>query len=223
MNQIDTEATSMTPDNTEAAPVDGKLCSATNCDSIVAEALNQRCFCVSLDSGALRTALQATLRPAPASTPDEQDLFALLEQRCPYVFSANPVFISRSHVRQMQQVVQAIESVTTMPGYRTQVLADAPEIARNAPNAAKGVFFGYDFHLHDDGVALIEVNTNAGGAMLNAALARAQRACCAAVENMLPALDATQLESRIVDMFRNEWRLGGASRPLQTEIGRAHV
>ena len=216
MNQIDNEATSMTVDNAEVAPVDGKLCNATNCDSVVAEALNQGCFCVSLDSGALRTALQSTLNPAPVSTPDEQDLFALIEQRCPYVFSANPVFIARSHVRQMQQVVQAIESVAAMSGYRAQVLADAPEIARHAPNAAKGVFFGYDFHLHDDGVALLEVNTNAGGAMMNAALARAQRACCAAVENMLPALDAAQLERHIIDMFRNEWRLGGASRPLRT-------
>lgn len=41
---------------------------------------------------------------------------------------------------------------------------------------------GYDFHLGEDGPRLIEVNTNAGGAFLNALLARAQRACCAVME-----------------------------------------
>ncbi|QAU34509.1 hypothetical protein EKL02_10150 [Janthinobacterium sp. 17J80-10] len=204
----------MTTDSKEAVLTATSTCNTASCGSTVAEALNQGCFCVSLDSGVLRAALQSTLKPP--STPQEPDLFALIEQRCPYVFSANPVFISRSHVRQMEQLVQAIESVADLPAYRTQVLAGAPEIARQAPNAAKGVFYGYDFHLHEESIALIEVNTNAGGAMLNAALARAQRACCDAVENMLPALDAAQLESRIVEMFRNEWRLGGQSRPLQT-------
>jgi D-alanine-D-alanine ligase-like ATP-grasp enzyme len=32
------------------------------------------------------------------------------------------------------------------------------------------VFFGYDFHLTDDGPKLIEINTNAGGGLLNAYL-----------------------------------------------------
>ena len=34
----------------------------------------------------------------------------------------------------------------------------------------------------EDGPRLIEVNTNAGGAFLNALLARAQHACCAVME-----------------------------------------
>lgn len=46
--------------------------------------------------------------------------------------------------------------------------------------------FGYDFHLDEGRLGLIEINTNAGGAMLNAVLARAQRICCQAVEAMVP-------------------------------------
>src|SRR4030067_1183541 len=42
-----------------------------------------------------------------------------------------------------------------------------------------GVFLGYDFHLDEHGPRLIEINTNAGGALLNVYLARAQKACCA--------------------------------------------
>jgi hypothetical protein len=47
---------------------------------------------------------------------------------------------------------------------------------------------GYDFHLSPDGPRLIEINTNAGGAFLNAALARAHHACC---ESMGLLMDAT--------------------------------
>jgi D-alanine-D-alanine ligase-like ATP-grasp enzyme len=36
--------------------------------------------------------------------------------------------------------------------------------------AARGVFMGYDFHLSAGGPQLIEINTNAGGGLLNAYL-----------------------------------------------------
>ena len=112
----------------------------------------------------------------------------------------------------MAQVMQAIESVVALPAYREQVLANAPAIARLAPRGPLGVFFGYDFHLNQGRLGLIEVNTNAGGAMLNAVLARAQRACCAAVGAMVPTLaSVAAFEQRIVDMFRREWRLANLS------------
>jgi hypothetical protein len=89
-------------------------------------------------------------------------------------------------------------------------------IAQLAPEGAKSVFFGYDFHLHEQGVSLIEINTNAGGAMLNAVVAKAQRACCGIVENALPSLDASGLEANIIAMFREEWQRSGHSRTLKT-------
>jgi hypothetical protein len=64
---------------------------------------------------------------------------------------------------------------------------------------------GYDFHLGEDGPRLIEVNTNAGGAFLNALLARAQRACCAVMEPP-PSLTAYSFEDAIFRMFQDEWR-----------------
>jgi hypothetical protein len=79
------------------------------------------------------------------------------------------------------------------------------------------VFFGYDFHVTEGGFGLIEINTNAGGAMLNAVLARAQRACCAAIAHLVPtAATADALEARIVTMFRQEWALSGHKRPLRS-------
>lgn len=117
----------------------------------------------------------------------------------------------------MAQVVHAIESVVALPAYRDDVLATAPAIARHDPGGARGVFFGYDFHVADNSFGLIEINTNAGGAMLNAVLARAQRACCVATGGPLPpAAAADAFENDIVAMFRNEWALSGQERPLRS-------
>ncbi len=172
------------------------------------ERLNAGCFCVSLDPGALDEALRQEFGSA--------EIVALVRERCPYLFSARPVFVSHAHMDQMAAVVKAVESVVALPGYREQALARAPAIARHAPGA-HGVFFGYDFHVAPGGMGLIEINTNAGGAMLNAVLGRAHRACCLPVERLGPcAAQAERFERAIVDMFHAEWRLAGRGRRLET-------
>ena len=129
------------------------------------------------------------------------------------MFAAQPVFLAAPQLLRMAQVVQAVESVVALPAYREQALARAPAIARLGSSGPLGVFFGYDFHLDRGRLGLIEINTNAGGAMLNALLARAQRACCAAVDRMVPTLaTVAAFEQRIVDMFRHEWHLSGLAR-----------
>ena len=173
------------------------------------EVLNSECFCISLDTSALRKALESEI--------GEPGLFDLIQQRCPYLFATRPVFLTHAHMVRMAQVVQAIESTVALPAYCAEVLATAPTIARHAPGGAKGVFFGYDFHVAASSFGLIEINTNAGGAMLNAVLARAQRACCAAVDGLAaPSATAGEFEGDIVSMFRNEWSLAGHERPLRS-------
>ena len=175
----------------------------------VPQALNQSCFCFSLDRAALAQALEAQL--------GDVALAQLVAERCPYVFAAQPVFVAAGQLQTMAQLVQAVESVVAMPTYRSRVLAAAPAIARAGVAGPRGVFFGYDFHLGAGPLGLIEINTNAGGAMLNTVLARAQRACCPGMEHLLPGVaGAEYFEQQMVDMFRREWQLAGRSRPLQT-------
>ena len=115
----------------------------------------------------------------------------------------------------MTQVMLAVESVVALPAYRERALAAALAIACAGTSGPLGAFFGYDFHLHRGRLGLIEINTNAGGAMLNALLARAQRACCTAMDEMVPKLvGAARFEQQIVDMFRREWHLSGRAKPL---------
>ena len=171
--------------------------------------LNHDCFCLSLDRNELARALDTEF--------GQSGLSDMMRERCPEVYSAHPVFVAPSHMQRMARVVQAVESVVALPAYREQVLADAPAIARVDAGGARGVFFGYDFHLNHGHLGLIEINTNAGGAMLNAMLAKAQQACCLAMDTMMPgraSVDA--FEERLVQMFRDEWRLAqqGPNRPL---------
>lgn len=173
------------------------------------DALNAECLCLSLDQAALARALDSEL--------GQPGLSDMIRQRCPFIFAAQPVFVAAPQMQRIAQVVQAIESVVALSSYREQVLATAPAIARLGSNGPRGVFFGYDFHLDRGRLGLIEINTNAGGAMLNVLLARAQRACCAAMDTMVPTVaSVAAFEQRIVDMFRSEWRLAGHARPLSS-------
>ncbi len=87
------------------------------------------------------------------------------------------------------------------------------EYPRHEPRA-KGVFFGYDFHLNDSGAHLLEINTNAGGAFLNALLVNSQRDVHAPGTTALP----DNLEPAFLDMFRREWKLQRGDAPLRTVV-----
>lgn len=172
----------------------------------LAEVLNRECVCQTLDSKRL---LQQWQSDPTLSALGE----SILTQR-PHLFSATSVFISPLQQQQMQQLITAIEQVVALPAYRQAVLHQAPNIAQLS-NPARGVFLGYDFHLSPQGVQLIEINTNAGGALLNTHLARAQTACC---QDMAWASAANHqlanLEHTFFEMFMSEWRSQRGSAPL---------
>jgi len=169
----------------------------TEC-SRLAETLNRDCRCVSVDRERLRRVL--------ALGADGADMVRLVEEERPFLFAGTTVFLGQASVERMAEVVAAVERVAALPAWAERVLAWAPAAARHATPAA-GVFMGYDFHLGQEGPQLIEINTNAGGGLLNAALAQAQFACCEEVAAILPGVHPVPtLERDFVDMFRTEWR-----------------
>ncbi len=174
-----------------------------------AQRLNSSCFCISLDHELLDKVLEDEL--------NDSHIAGLMRERCPHVFAERPVFIGALQLQRLVELTRAIETVVAMPAWRDLALASALPIARHDPRGTKGVFLGYDFHAEGDTLGLIEINTNAGGAMLNAVLARAQRACCADVDSLLPSLDGVRgFEQSIVDMFRSEWQARAPMRELRT-------
>jgi hypothetical protein len=108
-----------------------------------------------------------------------------------------------------------IESAARLPAYQQAVAQWAPEIAAT-DFGPRGALMGYDFHLSADGPKLIEVNTNAGGAFLNALLGRAQRACCPEVAEAFKLPFLSSFDAELTGMFRAEWALQRGSAPLQT-------
>jgi hypothetical protein len=172
------------------------------------ESLNSNCFCITLDAEELKRELQRD--------PELRSLYPLILEKYSHMFAAMPVFVARRHVDRMAAIVRAAETVIALPAYSESVLEWAPHVARFDVNGARGVFLSYDFHVADAGPKLIEINTNAGGALLNAALARAQRACCPAIADMTTgSLALEALDQTFVTMFFTEWRLARGDRDLR--------
>jgi hypothetical protein len=171
---------------------------ATATTRSISELLNRDCFCITLDRSALCQALEREVG-------DPEFCRNFIGPKT-HLFSNVPVFMSEANVGEMLRIVHAVEAATRLPGYRDAALSWAPEIARHDFGPV-GAFMGYDFHLAAEGPRLIEVNTNAGGAFLNALLARAQRACCAEVEVALGRPQIDDFEPAVMRMFRHEWEL----------------
>jgi hypothetical protein len=96
-----------------------------------------------------------------------------------------------------------LHRVAHSPAFAAEVDAGAPEIALHRPGNT-GVFMGYDFHVTAAGPRLIEINTNAGGALLNglrtaSVVDREQLGCLCA--ELMPVAG---LEERLVGSFRRE-------------------
>jgi hypothetical protein len=139
-----------------------------------------------------------------------------IAQTRPHLFSSTVVFLSPTMVDAITATVGAIERVMALPAWQSQALATAAPIAQ-VDHGPVGVFMGYDFHMGPDGPQLIEINTNAGGALLNMALARAQTACCQAMDLAMNGYrDLRTLEADFLAMFHSEWKLQRGDAPLRT-------
>lgn len=126
-----------------------------------------------------------------------------------HLFSGVAFYVSAVQMEQMRAVIAAVEMVIAQPGWLDATLRESGALAHVSPRA-KGVFYGYDFHLNADGAHLIEINTNAGGAFLNSLFVDSQR------KSELPGEPAAvaELEQAFIEMFRNEWRLARGAMPL---------
>jgi hypothetical protein len=174
------------------------------------ERLNRECFCITLDRKALSRAIEREAGDA--------DFCAAFIETRPHLFSNAPVFLSAADVAEMVRMVHSIEAAARLPAYQEAVMSWAPPIAAH-DFGPRGAFMGYDFHLGAQGPKLIEVNTNAGGAFLNALLAKAQLACCREVEVGLGRSGAHDFEGAVLAMFEREWVLQrGAGAPRRIAI-----
>jgi hypothetical protein len=169
---------------------------------------NTDCMCLTLDRVELERAFAGEVADAGIGQ-------RLTEMR-PTLVSDQSLFVAPEHADRMARIIRAIEETARLPGYRAAVLQSAPAIARFAPGPI-GVFMSYDFHLGPEGPKLIEINTNAGGALINALLAKAQKACCAKAGFVATgAMGMQDYEDRFIASFHEEWRRQGRDAALST-------
>ena len=166
-----------------------------------ARQLNADCHAGELDRERLKQALLA----------EGEDFLQMVEEGRPYLFAAAVCFVTPAQMEQMRNVVHAVEKVVALPAWRDEAMRHADHAAHIDPRV-KGVFMGYDFHLNEDGVHLIEINTNAGGGFFNSLLRRSQQGTGLPGTATAPA-DAEQV---FLDMFLNEWKLARGDRTLHT-------
>ncbi len=119
------------------------------------------------------------------------------------LFAEVPLFVTASQINQMHTVVAAVERIVKLPEWMNSV---------QERQDCLGVFYGYDFHLNEQGAHLIEINTNAGGAFLNALLLESQRNVALPGE----VVASKDPERDILRMFLNEWRLMHGDKPLNS-------
>jgi len=175
-----------------------------------AEQLNRDCSCRTLDVERLRQLLEAD--------PSLHGMTEHILQTRPTLFSGTVVFISNSIQAQIEKSIQAIERVAQLARYQAQALAHCDPLAQHAWGPL-GVCMGYDFHVHEAGAQLIEINTNAGGLLLNGALARAQQACCNDLDGVFAAPPhAHTLRQSVFDMFASEWHLQRGRQPWRSVL-----
>jgi hypothetical protein len=170
--------------------------------------LNLGCFCETMDRHALANALDHEVGVAGFAE--------ALSRSHPLLFSNVGVFVSAAAFAEMTRTVEAVQAASRLPGYRDAVMGWAAPISLQDHGPA-GALMGYDFHITPAGAKLIEINTNAGGAFLNAPLARAQGACCATPDTRPPS--AEDFARDIAEMFVAEWRgQGRPGRPTRIAI-----
>ncbi len=180
---------------------------ASEAASSLATRLNQGCFCVTIDREKLAQSLD--------NEAAEPGFFRHLAAERPHLFSNVPVFLGQAAYEQMIAVVEAIEEVARLSRYQEAVLSWAADISR-IDHGPVGALMGYDFHLAADGPKLIEINTNAGGAFLNAHFARAQAACCSDVRIDRRLID--EFDANIATMFTKESRRQRGEAALSTIV-----
>lgn len=170
-----------------------------------ADRLNRDCFCITLDRESLGASIaEASGRDLPVTGHE-------------HLFANVPMFVSARAFALMTEMVTAIEAAAATPAYLAEMAARSPSIALLDPGPL-GAFMGYDFHLSGDMPSLIEVNTNAGGAALNAQLLGAQNPCCSEVRRQIAGGDVS-FDAKVAEMFVAEFqRQRGSGRPRRIAI-----
>lgn len=160
--------------------------------------LNAQCSCISVDNKKLDIEVHRLI--------DNLSLADTTATQISSMLSKSGVFIDHAALEQIDQLVKAVFKICELPLFQKLVLDHAPPIAKHKQDVA-GVFYGFDFHLGVNGPQLIEINTNAGGAMICALEVGASKNCCEPIERNLSRRNMPdEIYEAFLNMFTQEWK-----------------
>ena len=160
--------------------------------------LNAHCSCISVDEQKLDVEVHHLI--------NNLELADITATKISSMLSKSGVFIERAALDQMETLAKAVFTVCGTSLFQELALENAPEIARHRQNIS-GVFYGFDFHLGVNGPQLIEINTNAGGAMICTLEIGASKNCCEPVGRSLAKRNMPdEIYESFLNMFSQEWR-----------------
>lgn len=135
------------------------------------------------------------------------------------LYSRTVAFIDAGRVAELQRLIGVIEQLARTPEWSADAGLPPPD-----PRLGPGLLMGYDFHVTADGARLIEINTNAGGAVPSALALLALKDCCeratlwreAFLRLPYPAEDRLE---RVLELPLAEWhRVRGNRLPHRVAI-----
>ncbi len=174
-------------------------------DRSASDHLNQSCYCIGTDAGAMA------------------DHLAALHQRHGFnasghsLFSELPVFVMSEEVQTMEAIVAAVTRTVKSERWRETVLREASPIDRI--QSALPVFMGFDFHLSSEGPKLIEINTNAGGGLLCAEGEKFEiRLNGINNECLIPVRSPVAARQKFLENFLQQFEARFGRKPLRVAI-----
>jgi hypothetical protein len=131
------------------------------------------------------------------------------------VLSDDPYFISLPSMQLMSSAIEAIEFVFSLSEFTKLALDDSVDIAK-FDGRVRGVFYGYDFHITPEAPKLIEINSNAGGALISSYQALHREKLTRGNYTDFGSPVDSDRERDFINMFLDEWRLFAGKKPLET-------
>lgn len=126
----------------------------------------------------------------------------------PPFYSPAPHFLAREDLDAISGFIADYENFVAQPAVQREFL--------RTKSVERGIFNSYDFHISAQGPQLIEINSNAGGALLSLLASEHIRPCCEGMDRYLPNSDYRFSREKLVQMFRAEFRLRFPDRELKS-------
>jgi hypothetical protein len=120
-------------------------------------------------------------------------------------YARTTIALDAGHFAGIRRAVELLFRVAHSEAYRELVDSGIDPLRTHEPGNF-GVMMGYDFHMTEAGPRLIEINTNAGGALLNGLRTAAlcdPRELAGACSGLL---SAEEMGERVVETFRAEFK-----------------